>query len=376
MVRPNGHWEQYLSDGVETPPIRQGIRAAQARVLLLLEASEGPDTQAVLHSPPQTESISRARDQLLQAARPTLHSLQAALEGRVNRIALVDPQGCVIQWLSPANDDPPEALGTLLGSGEPLILVGPDHLIAAYATWTCLAVPLCGLEREFAGTLALLVPNEQANIHTWRWLQALAAAIESGLREVQRKQCPPSPETGQAAEAQQGIARASVPHRAVASMLAAAGTPDAVLAAIVAAVESEAGCAVEDAVIVVPAPEPAGITELCAYHLLTAAEDTRPKCPETGMPAPMLEVAQVGQPLWFECGEDLAARYPLLAPAQGLAGCRAFAALPLTRSGRVLGVLGLRFAGEMPFAPGTRARLSALASQCAGALLRFLEDEA
>ncbi|HEX2191290.1 MAG TPA: ATP-binding protein [Longimicrobiaceae bacterium] len=82
---------------------------------------------------------------------------------------------------------------------------------------------------------------------------------------------------------------------------------------------------------------------------------------------PLAEAVREGRPVLFTTREELAARYPLLAPDPGHSS---WAAVPLLAEGRVVGAIGLSFAEARAFGDGDLDFLLAVGRQCAGALLR------
>ncbi|NTU85426.1 MAG: PAS domain-containing protein, partial [Chloroflexales bacterium] len=86
------------------------------------------------------------------------------------------------------------------------------------------------------------------------------------------------------------------------------------------------------------------------------------------MPIPLAEAARSGQPVWAESPAELATRYPRLLELVPEIG--AGAALPLKIQQRVIGVLGVNFAGPRAFSAGDRFHLQVVAQQCAQALER------
>jgi serine phosphatase RsbU (regulator of sigma subunit) len=81
---------------------------------------------------------------------------------------------------------------------------------------------------------------------------------------------------------------------------------------------------------------------------------------------PSAECARTGEALFAHDAAEVGERWPELAGSDH----RAYAALPLLASGRVIGVLALSFTRPMAFAEQERALLEALAAQCAVALNR------
>jgi PAS domain S-box-containing protein len=71
--------------------------------------------------------------------------------------------------------------GTALATGEPVILIGPEHFVEAYATWTCIGVPIADPSGRVVGAIDLSVPNEHTTAQTWGWTLSIARGIEAAL---------------------------------------------------------------------------------------------------------------------------------------------------------------------------------------------------
>lgn len=85
-------------------------------------------------------------------------------------------------------------------------------------------------------------------------------------------------------------------------------------------------------------------------------------------PIPVAEVARTGAPLFLESVEEVHARFPATAGADG--AYSAIACLPLIDGDQVIGALGFSFASPRGFTPEDRAQLQSIAGQCALAVAR------
>ena len=93
-------------------------------------------------------------------------------------------------------------------------------------------------------------------------------------------------------------------------------------------------------------------------------------------PLPLVEAMRLAEPLYFEDGAALLARYPHLA-AQRVAGDEALVVLPLVLERRALGSIGLIYDCPKRFSEDDRSELLALARVCAQAVDRaYLFDVA
>jgi PAS domain S-box-containing protein len=136
----------------------------------------------------------------LEIAEPILQLAHGSLAEHPHLFALADRDGLILHILT--GPDLPEegfqranlfegaswhecdigcnGVGTCLATGEPLILIGPEHFQESYVGWTCIGVPIRA-GGEIVGALDFSVPNEHTHIHTWGWLLSLATAIEASL---------------------------------------------------------------------------------------------------------------------------------------------------------------------------------------------------
>ncbi|MFN0091485.1 MAG: SpoIIE family protein phosphatase [Acidimicrobiales bacterium] len=86
--------------------------------------------------------------------------------------------------------------------------------------------------------------------------------------------------------------------------------------------------------------------------------------------SPSADALRSRQPVFVDSPDELARRYPAVAPLAPPAGDRAWASLPLMIGGRVAGVLFFGFKRTRRFTPEDKAFLAAVADQCAQALER------
>jgi signal transduction histidine kinase len=85
--------------------------------------------------------------------------------------------------------------------------------------------------------------------------------------------------------------------------------------------------------------------------------------------SPARRALETGQPVWVASPVELRRHFPDLVEPAG-SSSRAWAALPLQGTGRVLGVITLSFSAEGEFLPEDRSFMSLLAQQCAHAVER------
>lgn len=150
------------------------------------------------------EELRRAREEhheLLAAAEPFLELVHHTLSDEPHIVALSDPEGFILRLLTGPGLDPRRlepsnlvegaswherdiggnGVGTCLATGEPVILIGPEHFQEAYLGWTCIGAPIRDSEGRAAGALDISVPNERAHVHTWGWALSLARGVEASL---------------------------------------------------------------------------------------------------------------------------------------------------------------------------------------------------
>jgi len=163
----------------------------------------GVDPGGAEPQPRDPERLRRARERervLLECAEPFLELAHDALADQPHLLAIADRDGLILRIVT----DPglPEAereqaglvegaswherdigcngVGTCLATGEPVILIGPEHFQERYVGWTCIGVPIRAGD-EVVGALDLSVPNEHTHVHTWGWVLSVAKGIEASL---------------------------------------------------------------------------------------------------------------------------------------------------------------------------------------------------
>jgi PAS domain S-box-containing protein len=163
----------------------------------------GVDPRHMRLQAPDPARLSEARERnhmLLESAEAFLQLAHAALSDQPHLFALSDRDGLVLRIITgpglPENeleqarlvegaswherDIGCNGVGTCLATGEPVILIGPEHYQESYVGWTCIGVPIRS-DDEIVGVLDLSVPNEHTHVHTWGWMLSLAKGIEASL---------------------------------------------------------------------------------------------------------------------------------------------------------------------------------------------------
>lgn len=85
---------------------------------------------------------------------------------------------------------------------------------------------------------------------------------------------------------------------------------------------------------------------------------------------PVAQTVRTGQPIFLESVEAFVTQYPLLAHVPAVTGNQAFACIPLTAEGRMLGGMSFSFANAMQFGEEDRGFMLTLGQQCAQAIAR------
>ena len=166
----------------------------------------------------------RANQRLLDAAAPVLDPAHRLLGDSPHLIALGDSEGYIL-WLRAdplaasqgldsnlfegaswhERDIGSNGLGTALAEDAPVILIGPEHLLAAYVGWTCVGIPLRNEHGATIGALDLSVPNAFVSQSTWGWILSLAETIEHRLRNGSVAEPGPIPDLADPLNAARGV---------------------------------------------------------------------------------------------------------------------------------------------------------------------------
>jgi PAS domain S-box-containing protein len=190
--------ERYLAGDPAPAGVRPVVLASWERC-----RTYGVDPGRMRQQPPDAARLRAARARastLLETAEPILQLAHETLAEQPHLLALADRDGLILRLLTgpglrdeqfePANlvegaswhecDIGCNGVGTCLATGEPVLLIGPEHFQESYVGWTCIGVPI-RLRGEIVGALDLSVPNEHTHIHTWGWTLSLAKGIEASL---------------------------------------------------------------------------------------------------------------------------------------------------------------------------------------------------
>lgn len=191
--------DAYLRDGQAPAKVRPMVLESWER-----SRSYGVHPAQLRRQEVAPEKLGNARQQsaaLIAAAQPFLDLVHGTLAEEPHIVALADSNGLILRLLSgpglenvdldatnlvegaswDEGDIGCNGVGTCLATGEPVILIGPEHFQESYVGWTCIGAPIRNEAGVIVGALDLSVPNEHAHVHGWGWALALARGIESSL---------------------------------------------------------------------------------------------------------------------------------------------------------------------------------------------------
>ena len=190
--------QRFLATGECAEGLRPLVRAAWERC-----RAYGLDPRSLPRQTVDPEALRRAHQrsrQLLAAADPFLRRVHETLGDQPHLIALADREGIILGLLA----DPTarehgaaanlfegasweeracgcNGAGTALATGQPLVLIGPEHFMDAHVGWTSVGIPLRDPIGQLVGALDLSVPNEQISLHSWGWMLSIGQGVEAGL---------------------------------------------------------------------------------------------------------------------------------------------------------------------------------------------------
>ncbi len=191
--------EVYVQFGQVLPTVRPVVWDSWRRC-----QEYGIDPRRVEAQAFDPERLAQAREQdgaLFETADPILQAANIALGDLPHMLVLLNRESVLLRLLT----DPVAARiasegsnlfegaswherdlgcnggGTALAIGQPVILIGPEHLVEDYVGWTCIGIPVSGPDGTIIGAIDLSVPNDRIQIHTWGWILRVARTIEEAL---------------------------------------------------------------------------------------------------------------------------------------------------------------------------------------------------
>jgi PAS domain S-box-containing protein len=194
-----GDRDRFLATGEVAGGVRPVVRESWRR-----SAAYGVSPSELRPQQVSTEDVDVARSRsaaLLDAATPFITTMHETLLGHPHVVAVSDAEGRILRLLADAGADEDalpadftfegaswhersigsNGIGTALATGEPVILIGPEHFQEACTGWTGIGVPLHDARGGIVGSLALCVPNRHVNVHAWGWTLAVGRSIEARL---------------------------------------------------------------------------------------------------------------------------------------------------------------------------------------------------
>lgn len=191
-------WSRYVSTGaIVTSLLREPVRYAWERAH---ELGANPHAmKAERLSTLETERLLARERALLSAAQPFLQALSNAAGAERHAVMLSDAQAVVLDVVGDEESvhgrervPGPGALlseevcgsnglGTPLAMGSYVELVGPEHFIGGFHSFTCQGIPLLGLDGRVAGVLSTSVRAPGASRRLREILVCAAHGIEAEL---------------------------------------------------------------------------------------------------------------------------------------------------------------------------------------------------
>jgi PAS domain S-box-containing protein len=190
--------ERFLTTGQVAEGVRPLVWASWARC-----RAYGLDPHRLPQQSPDPAALGQAQTRsqyLLAIADPFLRGVHETLGDQPHLVSLANSEGVIIRLLAdPMSRTAGTAsnlfegacwderacgcngAGTALATGQPVVLIGPEHFMDDYITWTCVGIPLHNRGGGLVGALDLSVPNDYLNIHTWGWMLSIGQAIEAAL---------------------------------------------------------------------------------------------------------------------------------------------------------------------------------------------------
>lgn len=75
------------------------------------------------------------------------------------------------------------AIGTVIFTGQPLAVIGPEHYVMALHRWSCVGSPIFDSQGNIAAVIGLSTPAGFESPYTFSLLVAATTAVEAGLRQ-------------------------------------------------------------------------------------------------------------------------------------------------------------------------------------------------
>ncbi len=189
-------WNAYVRHGSRSPGVRDVVYDAWERCHQYFRL----DPYRMRYQPLEPARLAQARTAnaaLITAARPHMERLHQSFGSQPHLVALADPSVYILLILADPQtqivgrqaalfegaswherDCGSNGVGTAIAINQPVVLVGREHYMDAYANWTCLGIPLHGPGGEIIGGIDVSVPTTDLDVETWNWMLAVAEAAE------------------------------------------------------------------------------------------------------------------------------------------------------------------------------------------------------
>ncbi len=192
-------WQQFVTARQLDPALDPLVAASWARCLPRLNPYAAPVLTCL--DEPTLERVRLTLFDLIATARPLMEDLHQFTEGSGLAIALFDGAACVLDVLGdPETMRAAEAVGLRPGvywseghvgtnafalallERTPTQVVGAEHFVALYHSWTTTAAPIYDLNGQPLGAIGVMAPAERAQPDTLGMVMAAARAIENQLQ--------------------------------------------------------------------------------------------------------------------------------------------------------------------------------------------------
>jgi len=202
-------WEDFLSG--RSSVARSGVRSLIEHSWARSQAhgvDAGGDAAPMQSDREALRHLNHKNADLIAAARPSLHSLSALLEGTGAMLVLADADGVTIEAIGDrttlhAGADihlsvggcwneraiGANGIGTALATGEPVFVHAAEHFCSGIKGWTCAGAPIRDpLDGSIVGVVDLSGQPRIFRPHNPVFVAALAREIEQALARQQREE--------------------------------------------------------------------------------------------------------------------------------------------------------------------------------------------
>ncbi|RYD02903.1 hypothetical protein N752_22215 [Desulforamulus aquiferis] len=75
------------------------------------------------------------------------------------------------------------AIGTVLATGQPIAVIGPEHYVQTFHRLSCVGAPIFDISGEIIAVIEITTPTGFESPYTFSLLVAVATAVQAGLRQ-------------------------------------------------------------------------------------------------------------------------------------------------------------------------------------------------